>query len=135
MRRGGGSRGGGFRGGGSRSSYRSSRRHHRRYGYGPRYYGGGYYGYRRGPGIGVFIVIGVIAIITIFIIASTFASSNATDVDLGPGRTRLFHPSTSTKGSIQVNDPSGVVETYFFDERPSIDSSTVSRIENISSIL
>ncbi|MHA2402367.1 MAG: E3 ubiquitin-protein ligase APD1-4 domain-containing protein [Candidatus Kariarchaeaceae archaeon] len=139
MRRGGGSRGGGFRGGGSRSSFRSSRRHHRRYGYGPRYYGrgyygGGYYGYRRGPGIGVFIVIGVIAIIAIFIIAATFGSSNSTAVDLGPERTRLFHPSTSTKGSIQVDDPSGVVETYFFDERPGIDSSTVNRLENISSM-
>lgn len=133
MRRGGGSRGGGggggFRSGGYRG-HRTSHRHHHRYGRGRyygRHYGYGYYGRGGGGFIIIFIVLFILLIAVLLAVAAFFGTTNIVNVNLGQGETRLFHPNTFTKGTIEVTDSLGVIQTHFFDSKPPLKATTVDR--------
>jgi hypothetical protein len=60
----------------------------------------------------------------IIAISALFGSPTSVEVNLGPGETRLFEPSETTRSGIEVTDHSGLVQTHFFNNKPPISDTT-----------
>lgn len=74
----------------------------------------------------VFITLMVLALVA----AAALGSPNETSVNLGPSETRSFHPSQFWRNGIEVQDSSGIIQTHFFDSRPTLLTTTVFRQES-----